>query len=35
MKIDYSELSERYSAMDAEDFDLIQREDLVDEARPY
>jgi hypothetical protein len=35
MKIDYSELSERYSAMDAEDFDLIQREDLIDEARPY
>ena len=35
MKIDYSELGERYSAMRVEDFELIRREDLADEARPY
>ena len=35
MKIDYSELAERYSVMTAEDFELIERDDLADEAKPY
>ena len=35
MKVDYSVLAGEYSAMTAEEFELVNREDLADEAKPY
>jgi membrane protein implicated in regulation of membrane protease activity len=35
MRIDYSELTARYSAMSEVEFDLLKREDLVEEAKFY